>query len=763
MGHRSGPGGLALDTRLAELVGAKTARALSKGLNLVTARDLLWHTPRRYVQKGDLTALDALNDGDLVTVMAKVATVEKRSMRHRRGTMLEVVVSDGTASLQLTFFNQAWHDKQLLPGRAGMFAGRVSSFRGRKQLTHPTYVMVPVGSDADAEAAEAFAGELIPVYPATAELPSWRIDSAIQIVLNHVDWDRIVDPLPASVRRDRDLMGLPTAVRTIHRPKDLAEADSAMTRLRWDEAIALQLVLAQQRETFRAERAVARRTAESGLATRLQERLPFELTPGQVDVGAVVSDELGRTNPMHRLIHGEVGSGKTLVALLAMLQVVDAGGQAALLAPTAVLAMQHLRSLRAFLGPLGERGLLGGNASGTRIVVLTGSLSAAERRRALAEIADGTAGIVIGTHALLEPEVSFKDLGLVVIDEQHRFGVRQRAVLADGGSAGLLPHLLVMTATPIPRTVAMTVFGDLDVSVLSGAPAVRAGVVSHVVAATQRPAHLSRVWERVREEVAAGRQVFVVCPRIDDGVAPMPGSGDLDGGGESDDGDVADEPIHDADSGAQRALAAGSGVIQVSEYLANGPLRGLRLAALHGRLSADDKESIMTRFAAGLSDRDGIDVLVSTTVIEVGVDVPNATVMVIVDADRFGVSQLHQLRGRVGRGEQPGLCLLLTAAARGSSAMERLEVVASEPDGFRLARFDLVARGEGDVLGAIQAGRRSSLRTLSLLRDEEIIVGARQVANAIVAADPELLAHPGLADATARLLPAEADIWLDRS
>ena len=767
MRQGTGPTGHGLDVVLAEFVGARTAQALSKGLHLSTARDLLWHVPRRYVQKGELTPLTSLHDDDLVTVLAEVASTAAHPMRNRRGTMLEVVVTDGIGSLKLTFFNQAWREKQLRPGRTGLFAGQVSSFRGSKQLTHPTYVMVPNGAEADAEAAQAFASELIPVYPATAKLPSWRIDSAVQIVLRQIAMDELTDPLPAAVRRDRNLMGLAEAISVIHRPRDHMAVEAARKRLRWDEAIALQLVLAQQRATRRAERALARSHIESGLVTSLDRQLPFQLTPGQAQVGSVLEAELADTSPMQRLVHGDVGSGKTLVALRAMLQVIDAGGQAVLLTPTAVLAMQHLRSLRAFLGPLGERGLLGGHANGTRLVVMTGSLPAAERRRALTEIADGSAGIIIGTHALLEPDVIFHDLGLVVIDEQHRFGVQQRAALADRVTDSAHPHLLVLTATPIPRTVAMTVFGDLDVSVLEGAPALRSGVAAHVVATAERPAHLARVWERVREEVAAGRQVFVVCPRIDDEAASAPGAaavrstvddelydtGDLDGLGDDEPGTAAQ----------RRSLAAGTGVVQVLADLSAGPLQGLRLAALHGRLSAEDKESIMTRFAAEPKLPDGIDVLVATTVVEVGVDIPNATTMVIVDADRFGISQLHQLRGRVGRGAHAGVCLLLTAAPRGTRARERLEAVAAQPDGFELAKFDLEDRGEGDVLGAIQAGRRSSLRMLSLLRDEEIIVGAREVAAAIVQVDPSLVDHAELAAAARRLLPAEADLWLDRA
>ena len=447
-----------------------------------------------------------------------------------------------------------------------------------------------------------------------------------------------------------------------------------------------------------------------GLLDRFDERLPFALTGGQVAIGEEIAAELGRGHPMHRLLQGEVGSGKTVVSLRAMLQVVDSGGQAALLAPTEVLAQQHHRSIVAMLGDLAEGGFLGGAEEATRVALLTGSLNAAARRAALAEAAGGEAGIVIGTHALLEEHVQFADLGLVVVDEQHRFGVEQRAALS--GKAGTPPHVLVMTATPIPRTVAMTVFGDLDTSTLSELPAGRADVQTTVVPAARQD-WLERAWQRIHEEVSQGRQAYVVCSRID----PV---------------ELADRPIDGDDA---RPLHA---VEDLAPELAAGPLSGVRVEMLHGRMAPEDKDRVMQSFAAG-----EVDVLVSTTVIEVGVDVPNATVMVILDADRFGVSQLHQLRGRIGRGGHEGLCLLVTAVDPASTSMERLQAVASTRDGFELSRIDLEQRREGNVLGIEQSGGRSGLKLLSVLRDEDVIERARAAATAHLADDPDLTKQPG--------------------
>ncbi|HEX8496985.1 MAG TPA: ATP-dependent DNA helicase RecG, partial [Actinomycetales bacterium] len=501
----------------------------------------------------------------------------------------------------------------------------------------------------------------------------------------------------------------------------------ARQRLKWDEALVLQVVLAQRRAAAGAQAGVPRPGRPGGLLDAFDAATPFELTTGQREVGEVLAAELARPHPMHRLLQGEVGSGKTLVALRAMLAVVDSGGQAALLAPTEVLAQQHARSLRALLGPLAQGGELGAAEAATRVALLTGSLGASPRRQALAEAADGSAGIVVGTHALLSEGVAFADLGLVVVDEQHRFGVEQRDALRAKGAA---PHVLVMTATPIPRTVAMTVYGDLEVSTLTELPRGRSPITTHLVPVAEHPQWVDRAWQRVREAAAEGRQAFVVCPRI--GEAQR----DDDGGEEPGESTVGED-----------GRRPGVAVLELLPLLQEGPLAGLRTAALHGRMPPEAKEEVMARTSAA-----ELDVLVATTVIEVGVDVPNATVMVIMDADRFGVSQLHQLRGRVGRGAHASLCLLVSEAEQGSPARERLEAVAATSDGFALSRVDLEQRREGDVLGASQSGRRSSLRMLQLLRDTDVIVAARGAAGELVDDDPDLSRHPALAAAVAAMV-----------
>ncbi len=559
--------------------------------------------------------------------------------------------------------------------------------------------------------------------------------------------DAVPDPLPDAVREHRGLLPLSAALRLVHRPGDRSDVRRAQQRLRFDEAFLLQVVLARRRAEAAGLPATPRVPADDGLVTAFDARLPFRLTDGQHEVAGEIATDLARTRPMHRLLQGEVGSGKTVVALRAMLTVVDSGGQAALLAPTEVLAQQHHRSVTAMLGPLAERGLLGGSEDGTRVVLLTGSQSTAARRRALLEVASGEAGIVIGTHALIQDAVDFFDLGLVVVDEQHRFGVEQRDALR--AKAAVPPHVLVMTATPIPRTVAMTVFGDLDVSTLTELPAGRTPITSHLVPVGEKPHFLDRAWERVREEVAAGHQAYVVCPRI----GQVDGSDD-DGEEPADGPDLQVVP----DPETEPALRPAVSVLEVAPSLAEGPLAGLRVEMLHGRMPSEAKDDVMSRFAAG-----AVDVLVATTVIEVGVDVPNATAMVVLDADRFGVSQLHQLRGRVGRGAAPGLCLLVTDTEAGTPARDRLAAVAATQDGFELSRVDLETRREGDVLGATQSGRRSSLRLLSVLRDEPVIVAAREDATALVERDPHLFANAELRHAVDALLADERSDYLEKA
>ncbi len=726
-----------LEESLRATLGGKAAAKLDTAFGLTTTGDLLRHYPRRYGRRGELTDLASLRDGEQVTVFAQVEKVRTRPMRARRGQLLEVTVTDGRARLALTFFNkvQYW-ERQLTPGRHAMFAGRVSTFKGKRQLAHPEFKLL--GADDAAKAAE-YAAELIPVYPATKDVSTWDIEKCVQIVLDTLG--ELDDPLPPPLRERYGLAGLADALRGVHRPADDAEQERARVRLKWDEALVLQAVLAQRRRAAAALPATARPAGAGGLAGAFDARLPFSLTAGQRDVGAEISADLARDHPMHRLLQGEVGSGKTVIAVRAMLQVIDAGGQAALLAPTEVLAQQHYRSVSDLLGPLGQAGRLGGAEVATRVTLLTGSQPAAARREALLDAASGAAGIVIGTHALLAEQVQFADLGLVVVDEQHRFGVEQRDALR-GKAHGARPHVLVMTATPIPRTVAMTVYGDLDVSTLAELPGGRSPIATHVVPAAEKPRFLERAWERVREEAEKGRQAYVVCPRIggDDAAA----SADPDEFIAPDDEEVPARP----------PLA----VLDVAPALEQGPLAGLRLRVMHGRLPTDEKDGAMRAFADGSAD-----VLVSTTVVEVGVDVPNATVMVIMDADRFGVSQLHQLRGRVGRGAEPGLCLLVTEAPEESKARQRLAEVAATLDGFRLAEIDLEQRREGDVLGATQAGRKKSLKLLSVLHDRELIVAAREEATGLVDADPDLAGHPALAAEMSALLDEEQAGFLEKT
>ncbi len=737
-----------LTTSLVDVLGGKAAKVFEKSLDLATVADLLRHYPRRLVERGELTDLAKLREGEDVTVLAEVLRSEVKPYRAANGrtdARLEVIVGDATGTLQLTFFGRrnTWRQRELQPGARAMFAGKVGVFNRRRQLTHPEYVLL-AGDSADEPAADGFAGALIAVYPATKDVRSWTIASAVRLAL--VSLDPLVDPLPAALRARHRLLDLDTALRAVHEPDSEGQWYLARRRLSWDEALGIQLALAQRRAATSADPATARPRSPAGLLSALDARLPFTLTGGQREVGDVLAAELARPHPMHRLLQGEVGSGKTVVALRAMLQVVDAGGQAALLAPTEVLAAQHARSIRALLAELGEGGRLGAAEVSTRVALLTGSMATAARRSALLDAASGSAGVVIGTHALIQDQAQFADLGLMVVDEQHRFGVEQRDALRN--KAARPPHVLVMTATPIPRTVAMTVFGDLDVSTLSELPAGRAGVATTVVPALERPAWLQRAWQRVRAEVEAGHQAYIVCPRIGDGEAEV----DKVWGADADDDDQSD-PEAATDSPRRPPLA----VIDVFANLSAGALAGLRIAMLHGRMPSEQKDAVMQEFTDG-----AIDVLVATTVVEVGVDVANATVMVVLDAERFGVSQLHQLRGRIGRGAASGVCLLVTDSSPETPARERLDAVAATNDGFELARLDVQQRHEGDVLGAVQSGRRSQLKLLSLLRDEELIVAAREEASMLIEADPDLSGHPELAAMVAALVADDQAEYLER-
>ncbi|UNX53860.1 ATP-dependent DNA helicase RecG [Georgenia sp. TF02-10] len=743
VGEGTGP----LGEPLAKLVGAPTGRALGK-LGLEVAEDLLRHYPRRYDHRAELSPLGRLRPGEDASVIARVAAAHQRPMRSRPGFILSVTITDGVNRLELTFFAKrahalTYHREQLRPGVTAIFYGKVQDRYGTRQLLQPEFETLP---DLDAEAAAVERIDApIPVYPSAAGVRSRVIRECAGVVLDQLRPEDVPDPLPAAYRAAHRLPGLYETFRLLHRPHSDREWQRAQHRLRHEEAFVLQTALAQRRAVTRAQVAVARPPSPGGIREALLDRLPFTLTAGQREIGAVLAEEIAQPVPMMRLLQGEVGSGKTVVALLAMLQVVDAGGQAALLAPTEVLAQQHHRSITALLGPLAEAGLLGGAEHATRVALLTGSQGATARRQALAAAASGEAGIVIGTHALLGEQVQLADLGLVVVDEQHRFGVEQRDALR--GKAATTPHLLVMTATPIPRTVAMTSFGDLETSTLRELPVGRPGVSTTVVPAWNER-WMQRVWERVREEVDAGGRAYVVCPRLTPGEQDAPGVDDGVGPGVTDLLDLVD---------ATRPPVAA--VPDVAAHLGELPaLSGVAVGQMHGQLPPDAKDAAMAAFAAGATP-----VLVTTTVIEVGVDVPDATVMVILDADRFGLSQLHQLRGRVGRGTRPGVCLAVSHAPPGSEAGRRLEAFATTPDGFVLAETDLRLRREGDVLGAAQSGRSSSLRLLRVLTDSTIIDEARAAARDLIARDPELTTEPALAAAVARRVDEDAAAYLERS
>jgi ATP-dependent DNA helicase RecG len=735
---------------LHSVVGGATAKALATAFEMRTLGDLLRHYPRRYVQRGELTALDDLRAGEYVTLFAEVVSISSRKLRPKL-FKTDVRIQDGRNSLTVTFFNQPWREKQLPLGRKVFFAGKVELFRRSWQMVNPEVQLI----DDDAGVpGEEFAGAILPVYPASAKIDTFKIQRSVRIALEMLDTPD--DPLPARVRLQMGLVGLRAALDGIHRPKTFAERDAARRRLAFDEAFVMQVALAQRRAGTAALPAVARPAVAGGLLDAFDARLPFELTTGQVAVGEVIAAELAQEHPMHRLLQGEVGSGKTVVAVRAMLRVVDGGGQCALLAPTEVLAQQHFRSITAMLGPLALRDQLGGADQATSVTLLTGSLPQSARKRALLDAASGTAGIVIGTHALLQEHVQFADLGLVVIDEQHRFGVEQRDALRAKARDDQRPHVLVMTATPIPRTVAMTVYGDLEVSTLDELPKGRAPIATYVAPVNEKPAWQQRIWQRIREEVDAGHQAYVVCPRIGDRDDAAGGDPDDVPGLDADPAiaaiaaDAADEP--DAEP-TRPPLAA----LDVFAQLRDGELNGVRVGLLHGRLPADEKDAVMRAFVAG-----DIDVLVATTVVEVGVDVANATTMVVLDADRFGISQLHQLRGRVGRGSAASICILVTEADAATPARERLDALAASSDGFALSELDLEQRREGTILGEQQHGR-SDLRLLSLLRDRELVEQARELAVEVVAADPRLRRQPALAAEVARLTAADKVDFLEKA
>jgi ATP-dependent DNA helicase RecG len=722
-----------LDVKLAGLIGGKTATSLHKAFGMVTVGDLLENYPRRYARRGELTAISDIPVDENVTIVAEVLDVRERPMRQRRGSLLEVRITDGRSGgiLTLTFFNQAWRARDLKPGVRGIFAGKVGRYRDALQLAHPDYELFEDDEQSDADA-NAWALQPIPIYPATSTVASWQIAKAVELVLPLTVG--LTDPIPEGVRLERKLIDYETALRWVHQPAVDSQWQQGRDALRFAEALVLQSALLSRRAE--ALKLTATPRISGALLTDFDAALPFTLTDDQAQVGAEIAADLEKSTPMNRLVQGEVGSGKTLVALRAMLQVAQSGGQAALLAPTEVLAAQHLRSITKILGP--------DLAATLMPTLVTGQLPAAAKRQALLRVVSGQSRIVVGTHALLTDKVEFFDLGLVVVDEQHRFGVEQRQALRL--KATNTPHTLVLTATPIPRTVAMTVFGDLDVSVIAQLPAGRAGITSHTVALADHPGWMPRVWERVSEELAQGRQAFVVCPAID-------AAGDAEA-----DGALLAEPELVGEEADEQPKERASVEATLAQLQSLPVLAGRRIAGLHGRMKADEKDAVMQAFAAG-----EIDVVVATTVIEVGVDVPNASTMVVLDADRFGVSQLHQLRGRVGRGGFAGLALFVTDAPPQSLARERVDAVASTTDGFELARIDLELRSEGDVLGAMQSGGRSSLKLLRVVRDGDLIAEAREVAAEMLAADPSLASAPSLRNAIARRLSESEAEFLDKN
>ena len=678
------------------------------------------------------------------------------------------------SQMKLSFFNAWTAAREIREGETMMFSGRVGIYRGEYTLTNPHYALL--SKDASGADVTDAATAPVPVYRAPVKLPTDRISGYMAQLLEKVPLKELEDPVPYTIRRTRKVPSLEWTYRALHTPDSEDTWRAAQAQMRYREAFVLQSALARLHSVRAAHLTQPRPAVEGGLADRLLQVLPYELTEGQQKVGAEIAADLSSESPMNRLLQGDVGSGKTVVALRAMLQVADAGGQSAMLAPTEVLAEQHLRSVLDILGDMAApedsdaddsaAGSAEGAPAGSgeepcrvRVRLLTASMGTRAKRKVLQELADGTAQIVIGTHALLSDEVSFHDLGLVVVDEQHRFGVEQRDSLR--GTDGALPHRLVMTATPIPRTVAMTVFGDLDVSVLDTLPVGRQKISTHVVPLAEKPAWASRLWRRAREEIDAGHQVYVVVPKIgedgdslEEGTAFF-GASSLNGAGA---GNSAQGYFGQGGSVSSDGKVQLTSVASMYSYLrTEDALVGVRIGTLHGRMDPAEKTAVMTAF-----ERGEIDLLISTTVIEVGVNVPNATLMIIMDADRFGISGLHQLRGRVGRGGYAGTCLLVTRQEEGGVSRERLDAVASTTDGFELSRIDLAQRREGDILGAAQSGSKSTLRFLRALADADIIERAREDARSVVEKDPTLAKHPSLARTIDRALDADREAFLGR-
>lgn len=752
--------------RLDSILGKNVSETLAEQFDLHTVEDLLRYYPHRYMTQGaELTEKEPA-EGEHITIVATISSATLRTMKARKGQFLAVSLAAEGQQIEATFFSPHKLKHVLTPGKRGMFSGKVKYFGRRWNLTHPGYVILG-GDDNDGAVVPSgrivgggdlagvargsmdtsgsvdmsvFDRRFVPLYAASKDVESWTFMRAVRQILDQLD--PVEDPVPTVVLAARGLVSLDTALHWIHFPESVEEKEHARTRLKFDEALAVQLVLASRRRDVATRVAPPCPPRSDGIAAEFERRLPFTLTEGQLSVAGDISGDLSRGHPMSRLLQGEVGSGKTIVALRAMLQVVDAGHQCALLAPTEVLAAQHARSITAMLGTLAGAGELGADELATKVTLLTGSMPTAMKRAALLDAVTGDAGIVIGTHALIQDRVEFMDLGMVVVDEQHRFGVEQRDALRSKARAGTSPHLLVMTATPIPRTIAMASLGDLETSILDELPRGRSPIVSRVVSWREKPGWVDRAWMRIAEEVSQGRQAYVVCSRIGD-----------------DDGDVDRKPrtrtaAHDDDNNLPETKSA----LQMFEMLSTGPLADLRVGLLHGRMHPEEKDASMSEFNDGT-----VDVLVCTTVVEVGVDVPNATVMVIVDADRFGISQLHQLRGRIGRGGHPGLCIMISQLSPMGPSIARLESVAATNDGFELAKLDLATRREGDVLGAAQSGTVSSMRLLSLFEDEDVIADAHECARLLIDGDPDVPLHPGVESMMKSAWRSDRAEYLDKS
>ncbi|HEX9834187.1 MAG TPA: ATP-dependent DNA helicase RecG [Mycobacterium sp.] len=743
-----------LTDRLDFVIGKKSAAPLEEHFGIRTVNDLLRHYPRKY--SDEMTTANEgedLAEGEHVTFVDAITTVEIRwTNRPPKREYMVVTIGDRKPKVTATFFNARFIKKTLEEGLRVMLSGEVGYFKGTLQLTHPAFLVLrgdgrvagtrslkviaeATGTSDENKLLSVFDRDFFPIYSANSKVQSWDIYACVRQVLDVLD--PIEEPLPDSFLAEHNLIGEDEALRAIHTAEKVAERDAAIARMTYDEALGLQWALAQRRFGELSEAGPVAATTDDGLVAAMRDQMPFELTEGQKDVLEVLTAELAASRPMNRMLQGEVGSGKTIVSVLAMLQMVDAGYQCALLAPTEVLAAQHARSIRNVLGPLAMAGQLGGTEQGTRIALLTGSMSPQQKKQVRDEVASGEAGIVIGTHALLQDAVEFRRLGMVVVDEQHRFGVEQRDRLRAKAPDGVTPHLLVMTATPIPRTVALTHYGDLETSTLRELPRGRQPITTNTIFLKEHPAWLNRAWQRITEEVGAGRQAYVVASRIDED----------DNNGKKGRGKKRDQ---DREQGPPATT-----VVELFERLRRGPLSGLRLGLMHGRLSADEKDAVMAAFRAG-----DIDVLVCTTVIEVGVDVPNATVMLVMDGDRFGISQLHQLRGRIGRGEHPSLCLLVTKLPESSKAGDRLKAVASTLDGFKLADLDLAERREGDVLGYSQSGRPITLRFLSLFQHLDLILTARDFCDSCYESAPD---HPGMALLAAQFVDTDRVEYLEKA